>query len=268
MADMTVNEIYQLLAKKLENDINTYSKVTKFTVKTSYNYQEPSKELSTINGVMNFSTNNVAPIENLEVYTLPAIVSFYCEKSYANEVMAILTKYIADIRGLIQPVGEYFTVPTYSTPSQSEISMVGQVGESIKITMYIEYTVYKELLFTNDVIAKIDNVQLLIDEIAISKQKSCENDNVENQETLETIPLAQDITFECNGFISPNTQFLLDEMLSLTGLKKQHSLTLTISGKTYPYTVVLSHGVSKGKVGGAMYYSLTFSVADGAKGGA
>ena len=266
MADMAVNQIYELLAQKLEKDLNTYSDFTKFTVKASYNEQEPSKELSTINGVLTFSTNDVAPIEGLDVYTLPAVVSFVCKKEYANEVMAIVTKYIADVRGLIQPVGEYFTAPTYSTPNQSELTMAGQIGESIKISMYIDYTVFKDVLFTNDMTVEVDGVRLLFNEFGIGKQKVCDTDNVQNNSMTETIPIAQTLTFEFKCFLTSSSQFLLNEMLGFNTLTTTHTLTLTIGGKTFSYTVLMNGEVT-GAVGGAMYCSITFLIADGSKGG-
>lgn len=264
---ITVNQIYQLLSRKLESDLNSISEILKFSIKASYNYQEPSKSLSVINGVMNFATNNVAPVKDLEAYTLPAIVSFYCVKEYANEVMAILTKYIADNKGIVQEVGDYFAIPTYSTPSQGEVQMVGQLGESIKITMYIEYAVYQGLIFTNDIEIAIDGNSILFNQFGISKQKACDSDSVENNQTLESIPLTQSLTFSANAFLTPQTSFLLEESLSLKDLTTTHTLTFTLQEKEYSYTVVLSDSQIAGVVGGAVYGSFTFSVADGQAGG-
>ncbi|MCX4361776.1 MAG: hypothetical protein OSJ74_00090 [Clostridia bacterium] len=263
----TLNQIYEMLSRELESDLNSMSEIVKFSVKPSYNYQEPSKSLSVISGVMNFATNNVAPVKNLEAYTLPAIVSFYCVKEYANEVMAILTKYIADNKGIVQQVGDYFTIPTYSTPSQGEVQMVGQLGESIKITMYIEYAVYQGLIFTNDLDIAIDGNTVLFNEFGISKQKACDSDSVENNQTLQSIPLSQSLTFSVNAFVTPQTTFLIEECLSLENLTTTHTLTLTFKDKIYSYTVVLSDSQVNGVVGGAIYGSFTFSIADGNTGG-
>lgn len=268
MAEITINQIYELLSRELESDLNAISEIVKFSVKPSFNYQEPSKSSSVINGVMNFATNNVAPVKDLEAYTLPAIVSFYCVKEYANEIMAILTKYIADNKGIVQEVGDYFAIPTYSTPSQGEVQMVGQLGESIKITMYIEYAVYQGLTFTNDLEIAIDGSPILFNEFGISKQKACDNDSVENNQTLQSIPLTQSLTFSVNAFLTPQTSFLIEECLSLKNLTATHALILTIKGTEYSYTVVLSDSQVNGVVGGAVYGSFTFSVADGNTGGA
>ena len=268
MAEITINQIYELLSRELESDLNAISEIVKFSVKPSYNYQEPSKSLSVINGVMNFATNNVAPVKDLEAYTLPAIVSFYCVKEYANEIMAILTKYIADNKGIVQEIGDYFVIPTYSTPSQGEVQMVGQLGESIKITMYVEYAVYQDLIFTNDLKIKIDNNPILFNDFGLSKQKSCDSDSVENQQTLESIPLCQTLVFNINAFITSNISFLLDEVLSLEKLTQTHTLTLELKGNQhYSYEVVMNNSEVKGVVGGAILCAFAFSVADGRNGG-
>ncbi len=265
---MAVNKIYELLAKKLENDINTYSDFTKFTVKVSYNYQEPSKELSTINGVMNFANSDVAPIEDLDAYTFPAVVSFVCLKEHANEVMAILTEYIKDEKGKVQDIGEYYSLPTFSTPSQSDVIMAGQKGESIKVTVHIEYLVLKNILVSNDMTVEIDGVALVYDRFGITKAKSCDEDNLENNETLQSVALTQGLAFTFNCFV-PITLLtsLVDEILSLGKLKTEHTLTLTIKSFTYEYKVTMSNSEITGVKGGAMYASLTFSIADGKNGG-
>ncbi|MDE6605117.1 MAG: hypothetical protein K2K85_03735 [Clostridia bacterium] len=268
MAEITINQIYELLSRELESDLNAISEIVKFSVKPSFNYQEPSKSSSVINGVMNFATNNVAPIENLEAYTLPSIVSFVCVKEYSNEIMAILTKYIADNKGKALTLGDYFAIPTYSTPSQSELQMVGQLGESIKITMYIEYAVYKEILFTNDIKATIDGNVFFINEFGISKQKACDSDSVENNQTLQSIVTSQSLTFTFNAFISSNAMDIFDEILSLEQLAKEHTLILSLKDNTtYKYKVVLNNSQINGVIGGAVYCSLTFSVSDGKNGG-
>lgn len=268
MAETTIEQIYQLLAKKLQDDLNTYSKYTKFTVKTSYNYQEPSKDLSTINGVMNFANNNIAPIQDLDAYTFPGVVSFVCKKEYANEVMGILTKHINDTKGAVLLVGDYYAQPTYSTPSQSDVVMAGQIGEAIKITMYIEYLVLKDILVSNDLSVSIDGVPLIFDRFAINKQKSASEDSVENNETLQSIVRTQALNFEFNSFVPVNLLLsLVDEVLSLKKLKTEHTLSLTIKSFTYEYKVILINSVLLGTRGGVMLATLNFSIADGANGG-
>ncbi len=265
---MAINQIYDLLAKRLENDINKYSEITKFTVKTSYNYQEPSEDLSTINGVMNFANSDIAPIEDLDAYTLPAVVSFVCLKEYANEVMAILTAYIKDEKGKVQDIGEYYSLSTFSTPSQSDVIMAGQIGESIKVTVYIEYLVLKNILVSNDMTVKIDGETLVYDRFGITKAKSSDEDNIENNETLQSVPLSQGLAFMFNCFVPVSLlSTLVDETLSLGKLQTEHTLTLTIKSFTYEYKVIMSNSEMSGVKGGAMYASFTFSIADGKNGG-
>lgn len=264
---MEINQIYQALANNLETGLNAISKYLKFEVKTSYNYQEPSKNLSVIKGVMNFGNNDVAPVENLDAYTLPAIVSFTCVKEYANEVRAILMKYIDEIRGKVQSAGDYFMVGTYTTPSENEIQLIGQVGESSKLTMFIEFTAYKGLLFSNDIKVTVDGETLLFNRIGIAKRKTCENDNLNNSQTLQSIPLAQSLTFSFEVFLTNNLAFLFDETISLEDLEKEHTLAITANESTKIYKVVMSDSETQGVMGGAMYASLTFNIADGSIGG-
>ncbi len=262
---MQLNQIYEALAQNLGNGLNAMSEIVKFDVKTSYNHQESSKDFSIIKGVMNFSNNDVAPIENLDAYTLPAIVSFYCVKEYANEVMAILTKFIDDVRGIVQQVGEYYALPTYTTPSQGDVQMIGQLGESTKITMFIEYTVYKNLLITNDITVLIDGEPLLFNEIGTSKQKACDSDSLNNNLTARSIPLTQSLTFSFSAFITSNMKLLVEDILSLKKLDIRHTLTLTINNTSTQesYQVILLNADVNGVVGGAMYGSLVFGVAEG-----
>ncbi len=259
---MEVNQIYEALAVNLQDGLNAISRYLKFEIKTSYNYQEPSKEMSVIKGVMNFSNNDVAPVENLDAYTIPAIVSFTCVKEYANEVKAILMKYVADIRGQIQSAGDYLTVGTYTTPSESEIQMIGQIGEGMKITMFIEYTAYKGLLITNGMTVRLDGEQLLFNEFGISKQKACDSDSLDNYQTVQSIPLVQALTFSFNAFILSSMTALLEDILSLVKLETKHNLSITINGKTGEYKVIMTDAEVKGVVGGAMYAALTFAVSE------
>ncbi len=268
MADMTIEQIYQLLAKKLETDLNTYSEYTKFTVKTSYNYQEPSEDLRTVNGVMNFANNNIAPIQNLEAYTLPASVSFVCKKEYANEVIAILTKHISKTKGLVQTIGDYDMLPTYSTPSQNEITMAGQIGESLPITIYIEYLVLNNILISNDMTVEIDGVSLVFDKFEFGKQKAADEDSIEDNETLQSVVKGQSLTFGFNCFVPiAFLSSLVDEILSLKKLEAEHTLTVKIKSFTYQYKVVMIQSAVSGVKGGVMYASLNFSISDGKNGG-
>lgn len=262
---MQLHQIYEGLACNLEDGLNAISEMVKFDVKTSYNHQEPSRDFSVIKGVMNFSNNDVAPIENLDAYTLPAIVSFYCVKEYANEVMAILTKFIDDVRGLVQQVGDYFALPTYTTPSQGDVQMIGQLGESTKITMFIEYTVYKNLLTANDITVAIDGEPLFFNEIGMSKQKACDSDSLNNNQTARSIPLTQSLTFSFSAFITSNMKLLVEDILSLKKLDMEHTLTLTINNTNTKesYQVILLNADVNGVKGGAMYGSLVFGIAEG-----
>ena len=176
--------------------------------------------------------------------------------------MAILTKYIAYNKGIVQKVGDYFAIPTYSTPSQGEVQMVGQLGESIKITMYIEYAVYQDLIFTNDLKIEIDNTSVPFNQFEITKVKTCDNDSVENKQTLQSIPTSQALSFDIHTFITPGMSFLVNEALSKAELKTQHTLTLTIGDATYSYAVVMNNCDIQGAQGGAIYAALTFSVTD------
>lgn len=265
---MTIKQIHELLAKKLQDDLNTYSKFTKFSIKSSYNVQEPSEKLSTIHATMIFGNNKVAPIKNVEAYTLPAVVSFYCGKDYANEVMSILARYIQDIKGVIQTVGDYLSLPTYSTPSQSDITLLGEVGESVKVTMYVDYTVFDKLLFTNDITITLDGNQLVFNELSLTKVKGAPSDNVNNNQTLQSVPESQSLSFNFNCFLTPSAGAIFDEIMTLGDLDNQHTLVLDIKGKKYEYTVILSNGTIMGNVGGALYSTLMFSLADGKNGGA
>ena len=182
--------------------------------------------------------------------------------------MAILTEYIKDEKGKVQDIGEYYSLPTFSTPSQSDIVMAGQKGESIKVTVYIEYLVLKNILVSNDMTVAIDGVALVYDRFGITKAKSCDEDNLENNETLQSVALTQGLAFTFNCFV-PITLLtsLVDEILSLGKLKTGHTLTLTIKSFTYEYKVTMSNSEITGVKGGAMYASLTFSIADGKNGG-
>lgn len=260
---MQVNQIYEALAKNLENGINAMSEILKFDIKTSYNYQEKSKGLTVIKGIMNFSDSDIVPIENLDAYTLPAIVTCYCVKEYANEVMAILTQYVASVRGQVQQAGEYFAVPTFSTPSQGEVMPIGQLGESIPITLFAEYAVYKGLFFTNNMKVTLDDTPLLFNNFGIGKQRTCDSDSIDNNQTLLNTTLAQATTFNFNVFMTTNLSFLLSEILSLDNLEKQHTLSITINDETRSYTVVMTDAEVSGAIGGAMYATLYFGVTKG-----
>lgn len=257
---MQVNQIYEALAKSLENGLNAMSEVVKFDIKHSYNYQEPSKGFNVIKGIMNFSDSDVVPIENLDAYTLPAIVTCYCVKEYANEVMTILTQYVANMRGVVQQAGEYFAVPTFSTPSQGEIMQLGQLGESIPVTLFAEYAVYKGLFFTNSMKVTLDGEPLLFNNFGIGKQRACENDSIDNYQSVHNVVQTQTSTFNFNVFMTTNLAFLVDEILSLDELEKQHELSITMNGSTRNYTVVMTDAELNGAQGGAMYASLYFGI--------
>lgn len=257
---MLLSQIYEALAKNLNNGLNVISEIVKFDIKYSYNVQEPSKGFEIIKGIMNFSDSDIAPIENLNAYTLPAIVTCYPVKEYASEVTAILTQYVDGMRGLVQQAGEYFAVPTFSTPSQGEITQIGQLGEVIPVTLFVEYAVYKGLFFTNNMKVTLDGESLLFNNFGIGKQRACDSDSLNNYQTVHNVVQAQTSTFNFNVFMTTNLAFLMDEILSLDELEKQHTLSITMNGNTSEYTVVMTDAEVNGAQGGAMYASLYFGI--------
>lgn len=264
---MNLNEIYELIAQSVESGLNQISTIVKFDLKTSYNVQMPQikGQPNTIYGVMNFTNNNVAPIENLEVYTLPASISFFCAKEWGNEVQAIINAYIAANKGLLQTIGEYTAVPTFSTPSASAV-MLGQEGEALRITFYAEYPVFSGLLYTNQITYTLDGAAVVFDQFGTGKSKATNSDNIENTTALSNVPITQSIAFSFNCFITTSLDFILQEIYSTGDLTTTHTLVANVNGTEYTYTVVLVNGEIKGVMGGALVASLNFAIYDGGGG--
>lgn len=264
-----LNTIYELIAQSIQNGLNEVSNYAQFSLKTSYNVQMPqlSKQPTTIFGVVKFTNNNVAPLTNLESYTLPAAISVFCAKELANEITATINQYIALNKGIIQTVGEYSAIPTYTTPSCSDIELMGKLGEAIRITFYAEYQVFSGLIFTNQVTYTLDGSPIVFDQFGTGKTKATNNDNLENTTTLTSVPITQSIAFSFNCFITTGISFILDEIFSIGELSTTHTLVANVNGTQNTYTVTLVNGEIKGVMGGALVGSLNFAIADTTGGG-
>lgn len=137
---------------------------------------------------------------------------------------------------------------------------LGQLGESIPVTLFAEYAVYKGLFFTNNMKVTLDGEPLLFNNFGIGKQRACENDSIDNYQSVHNVVQTQTSTFNFNVFMTTNLAFLVDEILSLDELEKQHELSITMNGNTRNYTVVMTDAELNGAQGGAMYASLYFGI--------
>ncbi len=265
---MNLNEIYELIAQQVENGLNAISTVVKFDLKTSYNVQKPqiSKNTKEIYGIISFSNNDIEPIENIENYTFPAAISFYCVKELGNEVQAIINAYIASNKGIIQAIGDYTTIPTYSTCSTSGIFLLGQDGEALQITFFAEYPVFSGVLCANQITYTLDGVPLPIVKYDTGKSKATNSDNIENTTALSNVPITQSIAFSFIIYITTSLKFILQEIYSTGDLSTTHTLVANVDGTEYTYIVTMPNGAVTGIAGNVITASVNFAIYDGGSG--
>lgn len=259
-------KIRELLAKNLSETLSNINSMYDFDIKTIYNQQEPTipRQKQILTGVMSFTGDEVSP-SDLKAYTMPAMVSIYCVKELANEVVATINALIDSERGKVIDLGEiddesYFALPTYSTPDPSELSMIGQMGESVQVSFFVSYVVYAGLVTTNDISIELDGQSLVFTSFNIAKEKGTNEDNIANNTILESIPQSQAISYSIVAYLSNSHSELVKEIMTKDYLKTKHTLKVNIIGVETEYNVIIKSGNLSGIVGGLVQAQIIFNI--------
>lgn len=262
-------KIYQHLAKAIENGLNDVVILANpqnpclvFSVKDMYDKIEQSDKKSKIAGVVSYKSKDILPIAGLDIYIAPASVSLVCAKEWADTVVEVIEMMSQAAKGKTQTIGEYAAIPTYSTPTRSEIGLVGQLAEAMSISFDCSWVLIKNGILANQVKVSIDNKALTLTSFEFSKTRSCPSDNQENSEIVKSEAQTQSLGFNFSAILTSDFADLIDEIMTQNRLKQTH--TLSVEGLTdtyYTYNALMTSGNITGQMGGAVASTMAFTIA-------
>lgn len=259
-------KIFQYIAMHLQKGLNELSKThgnyIEFSVRDMYDYIEPSsKTMTRISGIVSYSSEDILPIQGLDVLNANATVTFTCCKEMAYEVSDYIELYSQEQKGKTVKLNGYSAIPTFSTPTRSEIYMAGEIGEAIDVSFACSYVLVKNAILANQVTFNIDGKSVGCTSFEIGKTRTCPSDNQENNETVRAEAQTQTLAFTINAVLTDEFNFLMDEIKSLGLLAKTHTLSIDGMGESVAYKVILSSGTIQGQAGGALVVNLLFVLA-------
>lgn len=258
-------KIFQFIAMNLQKGLNALATANKapiaFSVKDMYDYIEPSTSPTKICGIVTYSSEDILPISGLDILTAPATVTFTCVKEMAYEVSSFIEAYVQQQKGVAVKIGEYTGIPTFSTPTRSDIIMVGQLGEAIEVSFMCSYVLIKNGILANQVNVSIDGKALGITSFEIGKTRSCPASNQQNNETVRSSAQTQTIGFTFTAVLTESFDFLTQEILAMEFLSKTHTLVIGGLGEDKSYSVLMQSGTVQGQMGGALMVNMEFIIA-------
>lgn len=259
---MTIDNLYEQIAKNIQDGLNATSEVFEFSVKTMYNEQRPDNPNIYV-GTLSYTPADIIPIAGVNVLELNGSVSFIVKKEQAAEINAVLQSWLGSQQGVVSAIGQYSCIPAYETTSRGNIDLTGQMGETISLSFFATWTLVQNAVLTNETTTVLDGETLPVLTKSIAKQKNTPSDNQAGSAFLQGEPTTQGLAFEYTAYLTDSFSDLLAEIMEtdITSLEKRHTLTETIGGSSQTYTVSLETGTIAGNAGGVMTVQLSFVVA-------
>lgn len=259
---MTIDNLYEQIAQNIQDGLNATSEVFEFSVKTMYNEQRPDNPNIYV-GTLSYTPADIIPLAGIKVLELNGSVSFVVKKEQAEEINAVLQSWLGSQQGVISAVGAYSCIPAYETTSRGDISLTGQMGETISLSFFATWRLVQNAVLTNACTTFLDGAQLPVTQRSLAKIKSFTSDNQANNPILEAQPTAQSVAFEYTAYLTTDFADLISEIrnIGVTSLKQTHTLVETINGEEISYNVMLTNGSILGVIGGVMTCQLSFTVA-------
>ena len=259
---MTIDNLYEQIAQNIQDGLNETSEVFEFSVKTMYNEQRPDNPNIYV-GTLSYTPADIIPVVGVNVLELNGSVSFVVKKGQAAEINAVLQSWLGSQQGVVSTVGSYSCIGAYETTSRGDISLTGQMGETISLSFFATWRLVQSAVLTNETTTKLDDETLPVLTKSIAKQKNVPSDNKAGFAYLQGEPVTQGLAFEYTAYLTSDFSDLIAEILvtDYDSLTTRHTLTETIGGTTQTYTVSLQSGTVLGSVGDIMTVQLYFVVA-------
>lgn len=259
---MNVEDLYGQIARYIQDGLNSTSEVYEFSLRTIYDEQAPENP-NVISGTLAYTPSDIIPIANISVMTLNGSVDFVCKKDVAAEIVAVIQSWLETQKGVVSTIGNYSCMPSYETPTRSNIGLVGQLGESVTVSFFGSWVMVEGGILENSCPVLLDDIQLPVLTSSLAKVKNVLSDNKANVPVLQGQAVTQSLAFEYTAYLTSAFSGLISEIMAVDtdSLQQTHTLSVTIGENVQEYTVVLSSGQITGAAGGVKMCQISFVLA-------
>ena len=231
-------EIVENIETELNDIAESYGVPFRFEVKIVSNIyianavQVLKKDVPILRGVFVPSPGDIVPIQGLYSFTSGANLMFVCGDEYKNEAFDILNTWTVQAAGKSGVItdtnnnGIAYTMST-NTPSVGAETQIPGVGQGVTFGTILGFQFVKGGAIGNACIWELDGNPLTDLSSTITKTRTTNADQRENDECLTNVAISQSLTFKFTlPYInSPAISALVQEMLSTGQLDKKHNLS-------------------------------------------